>query len=124
MSPAAGPVLLVEDEPNIRETLAFLLEMEGFAVVTAQDGHDALRRVRETEPRVMLLDAMLPGLDGFEVCRIVRSDPRFAATVVIMVTAMGQPADRERALAAGAHHFVTKPFDDEALIALIRQHVG
>ncbi len=117
----SGPILLVDDEPNIRETLGFLLEMEGFEVVAAEDGERGLVRAKELRPKLVLLDAMMPGIDGYEVCRRIRSDPVLSRTVVIMVTAMGQAADRERALEAGADHYVTKPFDDEALIALVRR---
>jgi CheY-like chemotaxis protein len=117
-------VLVVDDEPNIVETLSFVLEMEGFRVATAEDGEQALAQVAALRPPVVVLDAMMPRRDGFDVCRTIKSDPGLAGTHVVMLTAMGQKADRERALAAGADHFMTKPFDEEELLALLRRLTG
>ncbi len=114
-------VLLVDDEPNIRETVGFILEMEGFTVATAADGVEALDEARRLKPPVVLLDAMLPRRDGFEVCRLIKADPALAGTRVVMLTAMGQKADQDRAMAAGADFYLTKPFDDEELLALLRR---
>lgn len=122
---AAPPlVVLVDDEPSIRETLSFMLEMEGFAVATAEDGRQGLELVRRLRPPVVLLDAMLPQLDGFSVCRALKSDDATASTRVIMLTALGQRADRERALAAGADYYVAKPFDEDELLALLRRLIA
>jgi CheY-like chemotaxis protein len=117
-------VLVVDDEPNIVETLSFVLEMEGFRVATAEDGEQALAQVAALRPPVVVLDAMMPRRDGFDVCRTIKTDPGLAGTHVVMLTAMGQKADRERALAAGADHFMTKPFDEEELLALLRRLTG
>ena len=114
-------VLIVDDEPNIRETISFILEMEGFAVATADDGEQGLEAVRRLRPPVVLLDAMMPKRDGYDVCRSIKSDPELAATHVVMLTAMGQKRDRDRAHDAGADHFVTKPFDEAELLALLRR---
>ncbi len=112
-------VLLVDDEPNIRETVSFILEMEGFRVVTAEDGEEGLEKIRALKPPVVLLDAMMPRRDGFDVCRTVKADPELAGVKVIMLTALGQKADQERGQAAGADYYVTKPFDEEELLALL-----
>jgi DNA-binding response OmpR family regulator len=117
-------VLVVDDEPSIRETIAFMLEMEGFRVATAEDGESALAEIARLRPPIVLLDAMMPRRDGFEVCRAVRSDPSLARVRIVMVTALGQQADRERALAAGADHYLTKPFDEDELLALLRTLSG
>ena len=117
-------VLVVDDEPNIRETLSFILEMEGFGVATAEDGEQALAQVAALRPPVVVLDAMMPRRDGFDVCRTIKADPGLAGVHVVMLTAMGQKADRERALAAGADHFITKPFDEDELLALLRRLTG
>ena len=114
-------VLLVDDEPSIRETVAFILEMEGFQVATAQDGGEALARARALHPPVVLLDAMMPVLDGFEVCRTIKASPELAGVRVVMLTALGQRGDRLRAGEAGADEFLTKPFDEDELIALLRR---
>ena len=112
-------ILLVDDEPSIRETVSFILEMEGYRVVTAENGDEALEQIRRLQPPVVLLDAMMPRRDGFDVCRTVKSDPELAATKIVMLTALGQKADQERAMAAGADFYVTKPFDEEDLLALL-----
>ena len=117
-------VLVVDDEPNIVETLSFVLEMEGFRVATAEDGEQALAQIAALRPPVVVLDAMMPRRDGFDVCRTIKADPSLAGVHVVMLTAMGQKADRERALAAGADHFMTKPFDEEELLALLRRLTG
>jgi len=121
-TPAASPlVLLVDDEPSIRETVSFLLEMEGFRVETARDGEEALAKICVFKPPVVLLDAMMPRRDGFDVCRTVKADPALADVKVIMLTALGQKADQERGLAAGADFYVTKPFDEDELLSLLRR---
>jgi CheY-like chemotaxis protein len=112
-------ILLVDDEPSIRETVSFILEMEGYRVVTAENGEEALEKIRRLQPPVVLLDAMMPRRDGFDVCRTVKSDPALATTKIVMLTALGQKADQERAMAAGADFYVTKPFDEEDLLALL-----
>jgi CheY-like chemotaxis protein len=112
-------ILLVDDEPSIRETVSFILEMEGYRVVTAENGEEALEQIRRLQPPVVLLDAMMPRRDGFDVCRTVKSDPALAPTKIVMLTALGQKADQERAMAAGADFYVTKPFDEEDLLALL-----
>ncbi len=114
-------VLIVDDEPSIRETVGFILEMEGFRVAMAEDGEQALEQVRRLHPPVMLLDAMMPRRDGYDVCRTIKADPELAGTHVIMLTAMGQKRDRERALDAGADYFITKPFDEVELLSLLRR---
>ncbi len=114
-------VLVADDEPNIRETISFILEMEGFQVACAEDGEDAWEKIVSLRPRVVLLDAMMPRLDGFSVCRRVRAGQATAGVRIIMVTALGQRADRERALAAGADRYLAKPFDEEELLQAIRE---
>lgn len=122
-SPVGGGalVLVADDEPNIRETLSFILEMEGFQVACAEDGEDAWGKIVSLHPGVVLLDAMMPRLDGFSVCRRARAEPATAGVRIIMVTALGQRADRERALASGADRYLAKPFDEEELLHTIRE---
>lgn len=114
-------VLLVDDEPSIRETLSFMLEMEGFTVAAAEDGMQGLDMAQRLRPPVMLLDAMLPLVDGFSVCRQLKGDLATASTHIIMLTALGQRSDRERALAAGADFYLSKPFDEDELLTLLRR---
>lgn len=117
-------VLVADDEPNIRETISFILEMEGFQVACAEDGVDAWEKIVSLRPEVVVLDAMMPRLDGFSICRRARGEASTAAVGIIMVTALGQRGDRERALAAGADRYVPKPFDEGELLMAIQQLLG
>ena len=113
-------VVLVDDEPNIRETVAFILEAEGVEVETAGDGMEGLEAVRRCRPRVVLLDVMMPRLDGYEVCREIRRDPDLEGVFVVILTARGQKADEVRSLEVGADLYMSKPFDDEVVLGVIR----
>jgi len=117
-------ILVVDDEPSIRETVSFILEMEGFKVAIAEDGEQALAEIRRLRPPVVLLDGMMPLRDGFDVCREVKSDPDLAAVKIVMLTALGQKTDREKAIAVGADVYITKPFDEDELLALLRRLTG
>lgn len=114
-------VVLIDDEPNIRETAAFILDAEGIDVETAADGVEGLEAVRRLRPRVVLLDIMMPRMNGYDVCRAIRADPHLKGIYVIMLTAKGQKADAERAYAEGADEYLSKPFDDEVVLELIRE---
>ena len=121
---AAPAVLLAEDEPHIVESLTFLLERAGFDVRAEADGAAALARALEDPPDVMLVDVMLPGLDGFEILRRLRADPRCARLPVVMLTAKGQARDRETAREVGADLFISKPFSNSELVAAVRRLAG
>ncbi len=114
-------VLIADDEPSIRETVGFILEMEGFRIAMAEDGEQALEKASRLRPAVVLLDAMMPRRDGFDVCRTIKADASLAATHIVMLTAMGQKRDRDRAFDAGADFFITKPFDEAELVSLLRR---
>jgi DNA-binding response OmpR family regulator len=117
-------VLLAEDEPNIAELLRFLLARAGFDVQTESDGEAALASALASPPSVVILDVMLPGLDGLEVLRRLRLDPRGRALRTIVLTAKGQRADRKAAIDGGADLFITKPFSNDELIAAVRRLAG
>jgi CheY-like chemotaxis protein len=117
-------VVVVDDSPSIRETISFILEMEGYQVRSAVNGAEGLELLRDVRPKAVLLDAMMPEMDGFEVCRRVRQDPELSDLVVIMLTAMGQKVDEERAREAGVDHFLTKPFDHEEALSLLEGIYG
>jgi DNA-binding response OmpR family regulator len=110
-------ILLVEDEPRTRETIALYLEREGYDVSTAGDGIHALEVARDTEPHLVVLDLMLPRMDGLEVCRQLRESGNAA---VIMVTARSTEEDKLTGLDLGADDYVTKPFSPRELMARIR----
>ena len=124
MADPRGPVLIVDDSRSVRLTIEFVLSRAGFATLTAADGEDGLAAARRERPPVVLLDVEMPKLDGFEVCRRIRADPTLAATYVVMLTANGQQEDEARALAAGADRYVTKPFDDDAVVELLTELLG
>lgn len=112
-------VLLAEDEPNIVESLSFLLERAGFQINVATDGLQAVKSALELQPSVVVLDLMLPELDGYEVLRQLRADPRGEKLPVLMLTAKGQRIDRETALECGADLFMTKPFANAEITAAV-----
>jgi DNA-binding response OmpR family regulator len=117
-------ILVVEDEPNILDPLEFLLERNGLTVDSVVDGAAACRRLEETTPDLILLDVMIPNIDGFEVLRTVRARYTRDELPVVMLSAKGQEADRLKAQALGANDFITKPFSNEDLIRRIRRHLG
>jgi DNA-binding response OmpR family regulator len=110
-------VLVVDDEPIVREVLERYLQLEGFAVTTAEDGEDALERFASTDPHLVLLDLMLPRIDGLEVFRRMRAE---RSTPVIMLTARGEETDRVVGLELGADDYVTKPFSPREVIARVK----
>jgi two-component system phosphate regulon response regulator PhoB len=116
-----GPtILIVEDEAPLVTLLRYNLEREGFAVLDAQDGEEALAVAREQKPDLVLLDWMLPLMSGIEVCRQLRRNPETRAIPVVMLTARGEEGDKLRGLDSGADDYVTKPFSPSELIARIR----
>src|SRR5579871_4417543 len=116
-------VLVVDDVPSNIKLLEARLVAEYFDVDSAANGADALKRIDVQEPDIVLLDVMMPGMDGFEVCRRVKNNPRTAHIPIVMVTALDQTSDRVAGLDAGADDFLTKPVDDAALFARVRSLV-
>jgi CheY-like chemotaxis protein len=113
-------ILIVEDESDIAESLAALLAAQGYETSFVLDGAEALPTARKRKPHLILLDVMLPRISGFDVCKLLRADPKTAATKIIMVTGLGRGGDVETAFAAGADDYLIKPFDTERLLKKIR----
>jgi two-component system phosphate regulon response regulator PhoB len=113
-------ILVVEDEEDIQELLRYNLSREGYDVVCVSTGEKALRSASEHAPDLVLLDLMLPGLDGLEVCRILKRDPATGRCAIVMLTAKGEEADVVAGLELGADDYVTKPFSPRVLLARIR----
>ena len=116
-------VLVVDDILSNVKLLEAKLSAEYFEVVSAFNGLECLAKVDESMPDIVLLDVMMPGMDGFEVCRRLKGNPKTAHIPVVMVTALDQPSDRVAGLEAGADDFLTKPVDDAALFARVRSLV-
>lgn len=112
-------VLIAEDEPSIAVSIEFLLANAGYDVRIARTGDEALRQARTWPPDALLLDVMMPGPDGFEVCRRIRSSPALARVKIVMLTARGLEEDRRAGLAIGADAYVTKPFSTKDLLATV-----
>ncbi len=115
----AKTVLIVEDEPSILETTRFILETEGYSVLAARDGAEALEILERDRPRVVLLDLMLPDHDGIDLCRTIRRDPHLSQTYVAVLTAKGLKRDEQEARDAGADAYLRKPFEEEAVLGLL-----
>lgn len=113
-------VLIVEDEPDLREILRYNLEREGFKVIESEDGEAGLALLRKHLPNIVLLDIMLPGMDGVEICRSIKYDPQTRSIPVIMVTARGDESDIVLGLGVGADDYLIKPFSPRELVARIK----
>jgi two-component system, OmpR family, alkaline phosphatase synthesis response regulator PhoP len=112
-------VLIVDDEPNIVRSLEFLMVKAGYDVRVARDGEQALAEIAKTQPDLVLLDAMMPKRDGFDVCQTIRANPRWSGVRVIMLTAKGRDIEREKGLAMGADDYITKPFSTKEVVAQV-----
>jgi len=113
-------ILVVDDEDHIVELISYNLTNSGYKVITANNGIDAVRIAREEKPNLMLLDLMIPGLDGFDVCKSIRNDNETKDISVIMLTAKGEELDKILGLELGADDYITKPFSIRELLARIK----
>jgi two-component system, OmpR family, phosphate regulon response regulator PhoB len=123
-APAPCPpprVLVVEDEDNIATALEFLITREGYGHDRVASGADALPRIRDTHPDLVLLDVMLPEVSGYEICRRIRSDPALEDVKVLMMTARGSAMERKKGMELGADGFISKPFELKDLRAEVRR---
>jgi DNA-binding response OmpR family regulator len=117
----AHSVLIVEDEPNIVLSLEFLMKKAGYDVAVERDGDAALAAVAKAAPDLILLDVMLPKRNGYQVCESIRSDPELAAIKIIMLTAKGRDAERDKGIALGADEYITKPFSTREVVDKVKQ---
>ena len=109
-------ILIVDDEPNLVIPLQFLMEQHGYRTLVAQSGEEALESISKEKPDLVLLDIMLPGIDGFEVCEIVRLNPEWRNTKIIFLTAKGRDVDIAKGMVLGADEYITKPFSNQQII--------
>jgi DNA-binding response OmpR family regulator len=113
-------ILIADDNENIRDALTYLLEDEGYSLSMAKDGSDALKKAREFLPDILFLDIMMPEMNGYEVCRVIKNDPRLKKIYVIMLTAKGQVAEQERGKEVGADEYIVKPFSPMEILSKIK----
>ena len=124
MSDIRSRILIVDDEPDLLSVLHFGLEIEGFEVLDASDGEQALRMAREQKPDLIVLDLMLPRIDGYKVCRALKFDERYRRIPIFILSARSGETDRKLAFDLGADGFVTKPYDMKDLVARIRERLA
>ena len=117
-------VLIADDEQNIVISLEFLLAREGFQVLVAQDGEEALAKARAEKPDLVLLDVMMPKMNGFDVCQALRADPELSAVRILMLTAKGRETEISKGLGLGADAYMTKPFSTKELVVQVRALLG
>ena len=117
---SAKKILIVDDEADLVETVRFPLEMEGYRVLVSYNGEDALNQARKENPDLILLDLMLPKLDGYKVCRLLKFDERYKHIPILMLTAKAQEKDRILGKETGADEYMTKPFDIDKLLEKVK----
>jgi len=113
-------ILVADDNENIREALTYLLEDEGYQLWLAKDGAETIKKVKEFRPDILFLDIMMPEINGYDVCRTIKSDPGLKDTYIIMLTAKGQVAEQERGKEVGADEYIVKPFSPMEILTRIK----
>ncbi|MCX5753384.1 MAG: response regulator [Candidatus Krumholzibacteria bacterium] len=116
-----GKVLVVDDEVNITQILEFSIGAEGFEVITAQNGEEAIEKARREQPDLIILDVMMPKIDGYEACRILKANPLTRSIPVVLLTAKGRDIDKRLGMEVGATDYIVKPFSPNRLVERINQ---
>lgn len=116
-------ILIADDEPDIVETIKFLMESEGYRCLTAFDGEEALKMAREQSPDLMLLDVMMPKINGYKVSRLLKFDAKYKNIPILMLTARSQEEDKVIGRETGADEYITKPFDINEVLERIRAYL-
>jgi len=119
----AKKILVVDDETELLQALTIRLKASGYEVITAQDGQEGLEKARASNPDLIVLDILMPKMDGYEVCRLLKFDEKYKSIPIIMLTAKVQDADRALGEKVGANDYINKPFDTTDLIEKIKQHI-
>lgn len=120
---AAVKVMVIDDSLTIRRTAEMLLVKEGYVVITAADGFEALAKIAEQRPDLIFIDIMMPRLDGYQACALIKGNPNFASTPVIMLSSKDGLFDRARGRIVGGDEYLTKPFTKDELICAVRAHL-
>lgn len=116
-------IMVIDDSQTIRRTAETLLAREGYQVITAQDGFEALSKVADYQPDVIFIDIMMPRLDGYQACALIKANPRFNRTPVIMLSSKDGLFDRARGRIVGSDEYLTKPFTKDELLGAVRAHI-
>ena len=119
MDPKGKKILIADDEPDILEIISYNLKIEGYDVVTAKDGEDALQKAKTTKPDLIILDVMMPNKNGMEVCKILRAQPAFHETLIIFLTALNDELSHVRGLEYGADDYLSKPISPKVLVTKV-----
>jgi len=117
-------ILIVDDEVDLVETIRFPLELEGYTVLVSNNGEDALNQARREKPHLILLDLMLPKLDGYKVCRLLKFDEKYKHIPILILTAKTQEKDKILGKETGADEYITKPFDLDELLEKVKSYLG
>jgi len=117
-------VMVIDDSQTIRRTAETLLSKEGYVVITAADGFEALAKVADHAPDLIFIDIMMPRLDGFQACALIKNNPRYTATPVIMLSSKDGLFDRARGRIVGADEYLTKPFTKDELLGAVQAHLA
>jgi DNA-binding response OmpR family regulator len=117
-------ILIVDDDITITELMKSLVKMDGHEPIVVNDSLQAVEVARSVDPDLITLDLMMPGLNGFELCELLHNDPKFLSTPIIIISAKDDPKSREKALAAGAWEYLTKPFDVDEFLERIKFFAG
>jgi DNA-binding response OmpR family regulator len=117
----AKEILIVDDDPNAVIPIQYLMEQQGYRVMIAERGEDALDLVYQYEPDLVLLDILLPGIDGYEVCEIIRLNPNYRNIKIIFLTALGREVNIARGMKLGADAYITKPYSNTELVAKVSE---
>ena len=116
-------ILVVDDEKDITETLSFMLKASGYDVITASDGEEGLKSAKEENPDLIILDVMMPKINGYKIARLLKYDNKYKHIPIIMVTARGQDSDKLIGEETGADEYITKPFEFEEVLKSVRKHL-
>jgi twitching motility two-component system response regulator PilG len=120
----AAKIMVIDDSPTIRKTAETLLVKEGYSVITAADGFEALAKVADYEPDLIFIDIMMPRLDGYQACALIKNNARYAKTPVIMLSSKDGLFDRARGRIVGSDEYLTKPFTKDELLGAVRTHLA
>ena len=120
---AGSKVMVIDDSQTIRRTAETLLAREGYAVITASDGYEALGKIVDHSPDLIFIDIMMPRLDGYQVCALIKGNPKFSATPVVMLSSKDGVFDRARGRIVGSDQYLTKPFTKDEILKAVKSYV-